>query len=114
MEKNSLHSDREAKLSEQDYFTQRIMNKDRRFANNPAYVFAGTAYVEKKQIEGRKGISYKRGKACKSLDGTTSYSLEDPYSVLDNVKNTPRYWQKMRYELMARLIRYKQSTQFLY
>ena len=31
------------------------------------------------------------------------YSLEDPYSVLDNVKNTPRYWQKTRFELNAKL-----------
>ena len=101
--KNSLHSDREVKLSEQDYFIQRIMNKDLRFACNPAYVFAAVAYIEKKQIEGRRGISYKRGKSSTLLDGTKSYSLEDPYSVLDNVKNTPRYWQRTRYELMARL-----------
>ena len=100
---NSLHSERERKLSEQDYFTQRIMNKDPRFATNPAYIFAAVAFIEKKQIEGRKGIAFKRGKATTSTDGMTSYSLEDPYSVLDNVKNTPRYWQKMRYELMARL-----------
>ena len=31
------------------------------------------------------------------------YSLEDPYSVLDNIRNTPRYWQKARYELLAKL-----------
>ena len=59
--------------------------------------------IEKKQIGGRRGISFQRGKASKLKDGTTSYSLEDPYSVLDNIKNTPRYWQKTRYELMARL-----------
>ena len=99
---NSLHSDRQIKLSEQDYFNQRILNKDDRFATNPAYVFAAVAYVEKKQIEGRKGISFQRGRASTS-NGTTTYSLEDPFSVLDNIKNTPRYWQKTRYELLARL-----------
>ena len=99
---NSLHSKREIKLSEQDYFTQRILNKDDRFATSPAYVFAAVAYVEKKQIEGRKGISFQRGKASTS-DGITTYSLENPFSVLDNVKNTPRYWQKTRYELLARM-----------
>ena len=65
-------------------------------------MFAAVAYIEKKQIEGRKGISFQRGIATTS-NGTTTYSLENPYSVLDNVKNTPRYWQKTRYELMARL-----------
>ena len=70
------------------------MNKDSRFAMNPAYIFAAVAYIEKKQIEGRKGISFKRGKASTLQDGTKTYSLKDPYSVLDNIKNTPRYWQK--------------------
>ena len=66
------------------------MNKDTRFAINSSYVFAAVAYIEKKQIEGRKGVSFQRGKASKFQDRTILYSLEDPYS-LDNVKNTPRY-----------------------
>ena len=49
--KNSLHSKREIKLSDQDYFVQRIMNKDMRFAQNTAFVFASVAYIEKKQIQ---------------------------------------------------------------
>ena len=31
------------------------------------------------------------------------YSLDDPYSVLDNMPGTPRYWQRKKYELIARL-----------
>ena len=49
------------------------------------------------------GISFCRGKAKKDVNGDTVYTLEDPYSVLDNIKNTPKYWQKTRYELLARL-----------
>ena len=79
------------------------MNKDLRFANNPAFIFAATAYIELKQIESRKGISFKRGTKTISADGGVSYSLNDPYSVLDNIKNTPKYWQKTQYELIARL-----------
>ena len=101
--KNSLHSERKVRLSEQDYFVQRLLNRDLRFACNTGYVFAAGAYIEYKQIEGRKGISFKRGKCSTSSDGTQVYSLDDPISVLDNVRNTPRYWQKMRYELNARL-----------
>jgi exonuclease III len=99
--KNGIHEPRQ-KLTDQNYFVQRIMNKDRRFANNPGYVFAATAFVEKKQMERNIGVSFLRGKANKSDDGT-SYSLDDPCSVLDNVKNTPRYWQKAKFELIARL-----------
>ena len=101
--KNSLHTERLVKLSEQEYFVQRLMNRDMRFACSPAFCFAATGYIELKQIEGRKGIAFRRGKRSKSLDGTNTYFLDDPVSVLDNVRNTPRYWQKMRYELNAKL-----------
>ena len=100
---NSLNSNRDKKLSEQDYFIQRILNKDTRFAKNPAYVFAASAYVEKKQIQRNTGVSYIRGKSNVEENGTKTFSLNDPYSVLDNIKNTPKYWQKARYELIARL-----------
>ena len=100
---NNLHSKRSTKLDDQQYFNQRILNKDTRFAECPAYIFAAIAYIEKKQIERNKGISFQRGKCEKGDDGTLTYTLNDPYSVLDNIKNTPRYWQKARYELIARL-----------
>ena len=79
------------------------MNKDQRFCQTLAYVFAANAYVEKKQMERNKGISFIRGKAVKDISGSHTYTLDDPYSVLDNIKNTPRYWQKAKYELIAKL-----------
>ena len=101
--KNSLHAARNVKLSEQDYFVQCIMNKDLRFAQNTAFVFASVALIEKKQIQRNMGISFNRGTAKEDENGDTVYSLEDPFSVLENIKNTPRYWQKAKYELIARL-----------
>ena len=79
------------------------MNKDTKFANNPAFVFAATSYLESKQMERNKGISFIRGKSSAQGDGTFIYNLEDPCSVLENIKNTPKYWQKARNELIARL-----------
>ena len=104
--KNSLHTKRKVYLSEQNYFVQRILNKDIRFCTNTAYVFAAVGFIENKQIEGRKGISFKRGKCSEAADGSKIYSLEDPISVLDNVKSTPRYFQQLRYKLLARLENY--------
>ena len=100
---NSLHTERAVNLSIQDYFVQRLMNKDRRFAMNAAYVFSAAAYIERKQIHRNTGISYIRGKQKDNKNGSKTYTLEDPYSVLDDIKNTPRYWQKTKYELIARL-----------
>ena len=45
-------------------------------------------------------------------DGTCVYSLDDPYMVLDNVKNTPRYWRKARQELYAKLENFGPFTFF--
>ena len=95
---NSLHSEREIKIKEQDYFNQRILNKDSRFAEDPAFVFAAVTYLERKQISRNTGISFIRGKSSAQADGTRTYSLDDPC-----IKNTPRYWQKARYELIAKL-----------
>lgn len=103
VEKKILHASRKIDISDQDYFTQRIMNRDFRFANTSAFIFAAVAYIEAKQIRRNMGISFKRGTARRDDNGDVIYSLSDPYSVLENVKNTPKYWQKARYELIARL-----------
>ena len=44
-------------------------------------------------------ISFRRG--IKKANG--QYSLDDPYSVLDNSPGTPKYWQKRKREMIARL-----------
>ena len=75
--KHSLHSERHVKLSDQDFFVQRILNKDARFANNLAFVFGATGFIEMKQIDRNKGISFIKGKKTKQNDGTMVYSLDD-------------------------------------
>ena len=74
---NSLHAERDVKLSEQDYFVQRIMNKDLRFAQNTAFVFASVLFIEKKQIQRNMGISFNRGTSKEDENGDTVYTLED-------------------------------------
>ena len=76
--KNTLQSDRLLKLAEQDYFTQRILNKDTRFANNAAYIFAAIAYIENKLIQRNTGISFIPGKATQQKNGSCTYTLDDP------------------------------------
>ena len=91
-----LNHERKINLTDQKYFTQRIRNKDRRFEENPGYVFAATAYIEKKQLQNNAKISFSRGKKTQTVDGDMVYSLNDPYTVFDKVKNTPKYWQKAK------------------
>ena len=48
-------------------------------------------------------ISGTRGRQVKDKDGGITYELDDGYTVLDDVKNTPRYWKKAKYEMLAKL-----------
>jgi hypothetical protein len=64
--KYGLHHSRKIKLSDQKYLVQRIRNKDRRFEENPGYVFAAASYIEKKQLQSNANISFSRGKKKKA------------------------------------------------
>ena len=101
--KYGLHHKRKVRLTDQKYLVQRIRNKDRRFEENPGYVFAATSYIEKKRLQRNANISFSRGRKTKNDEGNTMYTLNDPYTVFDNVKNTPKYWQKYKYEMIAKL-----------
>ena len=35
--------------------------------------------------------------------GEKAYMLDDGYRVLDDIKNTPRYWRKAKHEMIAKL-----------
>ena len=96
---NGLDSDRGVKLSKQKYFEQRILNEDLRFSSCPEYVFSAFACCERERLDKNVDIAFRRGK--KKANG--QYSLDDPWTVLDNTPGTPRYWQKRKYEMIARL-----------
>ena len=68
------------------------------------YVFAAAAFLEEKQMERNIGVSYSKGKISVSSEGSMSYKLEDAYSVLDDVKCTPKYWKKAKIEILAKQI----------
>ena len=38
-----------------------------------------------------------------SSGGVRTYKLEDAYSVLDNIRGTPRYWKKAKMEMLAKI-----------
>ena len=100
---NSLNCERNVKLSAQDFFQQRIMNINSRFAKCSSFVFAAVQYIENKQLTGNINISFQRGKATKRDDGGMAYTLDDACSVLDNIKNTPRFLKKKKNEFIAKL-----------
>ena len=101
--KYGLHYTRKIRLSDKKYFVQRIGNKNRRFEENPGYVFAAASYIEKKQLQSNANISCSRGKRTSKEGGGTESTLDETFTVFENMKNTPKYWQKFNYEMIAKL-----------
>ena len=66
-------------------------------------MYAAVAYIEKKQMKRNINLAGTRGKKVKNENLGQSYELEDGYRVLEDIKNTPRYWKKAKYEMIARL-----------
>ena len=100
---NGKDAERKIKLTDQRYFIQRICNKETRFAKCPAYLYSAVSYLEQKQISNNINLAGIRGKKTTRADGSVMYSLDDEYTVLENMKNTPRYWRKAKYEMLAKL-----------
>ena len=101
--KYGLHHERLTKLTDQQYFIQRICNRDPKFAKCLPYVYAAVGYIETKQIANNMSISYSRGREVRDEDGRISLKMENPHTVLDNIKQTHRYWQTAKYEMYAKL-----------
>ena len=66
-------------------------------------MYAALAYIEKKQINRNRNLAGTRGKKVTNEAGGQPYELGDGYRVLEDIKNTPKYWKKAKYELLARL-----------
>ena len=94
---------RTKKLGELEFFKQRLFNADPRWRNHPFWVFAAAVYREKKDFERNIDLGYKKGKRKEDSSGNAQYRLDDPYSVFQNVSNTPAYHKKGKMEMMARL-----------
>ena len=97
--KNDFHEKRDVNISMQQYFQQRLLNKDQRFSNNPSYLFSSFACNEKDVLERNVNIAQKRGK----VSGAAIKPLDDPYRVLEKSPGTPIYMRTKKYELIARL-----------
>ena len=100
---NGIDEDRNTKLTDQNYFIQRILNYDQRFAKSPSYVYNAVGFIERKQLQRNINIAGTRGKKVIHEEGNITYELDDAYAVLENMKNTPKYWKKLKYEMLAKL-----------
>ena len=100
--KNSLYHNRETKIGQQDIIGRKLLNINTTPSDSPAFLFANVQYIETKQLQGNLNIAFRKGKKTVSSEGTT-YKLDDPYRVLDNIKGTPSFFRKKKMEFIAKL-----------
>jgi hypothetical protein len=91
---NCLHqAHRPVKLTDLQYFKQRLLNVNRKFVQDSPYHFAATIYQEKKQIRGNLSMSVTSGRKVVKEGGSIQYEHHDAWSVLGGIKNSPRFWR---------------------
>jgi len=58
---NGKDEKRKVLLSDQNYFIQRILNKDLRFTKTPTYIYAAIGYLEKRQFKETSTLQEQEG-----------------------------------------------------
>jgi hypothetical protein len=85
--KFGLHHKRKVRLTEQQYFCQKILHRDGRFSKSAGYIFAAAAaYIEQKQLMSKANISFMRGKSNVTANGIKQYELDDAFTTFDGIK----------------------------
>ena len=99
-----LHdTSRKKKLTTQQWIMQRLLNMNPMFAENKPFLFSAVHYVEQQQLMNRMNISYMRGTMTHPKDGGKFLQTDDGFAVFDGLPGSPRYWQKMKYDLIAKM-----------
>ena len=102
--KYGLFYKREKKISPQQFFNQRLLNFDKRFAKDYGFLFVAQQYTERHAIERNISICMKKGKMVEQADGKIKVSQpSDKFNVLKTVRGTPPYWQQLRYDIFAKI-----------
>ena len=59
--------------------------------------------MESQQLKKNANLSGHKGKKSTDANGQISYEVKDPFTVFDKIKNTPKYWQKVKFDMIAKL-----------
>ena len=87
---NNMNRDRKVKLTNVQFAEQRLKNVNKIFRKTKSYLYCLLSYIESKQLSNNINVSVQRGLKKKGAKGGVEYQLNDAFSVLDNVSNTPR------------------------
>ena len=101
--KFGLSHERKVKLTKQNYFLQRLLNVDDRFAKTPGFLFGAMSVVEAERLRANANLTGMKGTRNVGAGGHLTYQVKDPCTVFERIPGTPKYWQRVRYEIIAKL-----------
>jgi hypothetical protein len=107
--KGGLTNERVVKLTARKYFIQRVLNKDKRFANDPNYIFYAQFVTEQKQVRDNITVALRqtagRLRAGHATDAAQLRQLvqrDSAFHFLQTVRGTPPpTFQRATRELIA-------------
>ena len=97
--KFGLHHPREQKISTKNYFLQRLQNENPQFRKSKPFLFSAVYHCEREQFEQRINLSVQRG----VMNNGNLDELNDAMAVFEEIKGTPKYWQKIRTDMIAKI-----------
>ena len=100
--KFGFHYDRKLKLSPINYFSQRILNRNQKFAQDPDYLFIAQQFVERHLLEKQIDLAMRKG----ILEQTGAPKMvlnSNVYDLFKTIPGSPSYWRNFRNEIFARL-----------
>ena len=68
--------------------------------------YAAVIYQEKKQISSNTNLSYTTGHQVTAAGGKASFHVQDPWTLIGGIKNSPKFWKQKKAEFIAKLNSY--------
>ena len=93
----------QVKLSAQQYHVNRLTHKNKRWCRDSTYTFSAAHQIETNQIRRNITQAFTHGKQVTKAGGSVVFENHDAWTVLDDIKCTPRFWKKKKAELYAKL-----------
>ena len=93
----------QVKLSVQQYHVNRLTHKNKRWCRDSTYTFSAAHQIETNQIRRNITQAFTHGKQVTKAGGNVVFENHDAWTVLDDIKCTPRFWKKKKAELYAKL-----------
>ena len=83
-------------------YSQKMLNHDKRFAQDEDFIFVAQQALERHAFENQISVSVQRGIPIK-VDGKVEMKGQNAIDVFKDIPGTPAYFKKYRNELFARM-----------